>query len=79
MDAVLKNKLEHTVFLAGATDLVYAGAVAVCEVSGVQIGTQKSPARLKNELLWSTRLKGEIVNIRNKVGVLHTYLNRDSS
>ncbi|KAL3283329.1 hypothetical protein HHI36_006477, partial [Cryptolaemus montrouzieri] len=75
MDAVLAKKLEHTTSLAVAADLVYAGAVAVCAVSGVQIKTQKSPTGLKNEPVWSTRLKGKIVNIWKKVGVLHTYFN----
>ncbi|KAL3268727.1 hypothetical protein HHI36_007829, partial [Cryptolaemus montrouzieri] len=49
MDAFLSKKFEHTTSLAAATDLIHVGAVAVCEVSGVLIKTQKSPTRLNNE------------------------------
>ncbi|KAL3279608.1 hypothetical protein HHI36_017114 [Cryptolaemus montrouzieri] len=74
-NVVPAKKIEHTTSLAAATDLVYTGAVAICEVSGVQIKTQKSLLYAKSEPVWSTHLIVRIVNIRKKVGVLHTFIN----
>ncbi|KAL3265755.1 hypothetical protein HHI36_009956 [Cryptolaemus montrouzieri] len=73
MDEILSRRLEQISTLAEASDLVYAAAVSVCEMNDVQLS--KSNSKPQSEPPWKTRLKGKVIKISKKIGILHTYLN----
>ncbi|XP_044759165.1 uncharacterized protein LOC123316918 [Coccinella septempunctata] len=59
-------------------DMVYAGAVTVCESLGQRIGCHQSAPRAPSTPPWKLRLEQKITAMRKKIGVIHTYLNSAS-
>ncbi|XP_044760842.1 uncharacterized protein LOC123318288 [Coccinella septempunctata] len=73
LNSVIPRHLGEVDTLTELVDVVYAGAVTICEFHGKKIN-ENAAQRLNNPPPWKRRLEQKIVLIRRKIGKLHTYL-----
>ncbi|XP_044751674.1 uncharacterized protein LOC123311671 [Coccinella septempunctata] len=75
VDSVLPKHLTSVTTLEELVEVVYAGAVTVCETLGQRIGHQRDTPRTPMIPPWKLRLEQKITSLRKKIGIIHTYLN----
>ncbi|KAL3279727.1 hypothetical protein HHI36_017236, partial [Cryptolaemus montrouzieri] len=75
IDSLVYEHISDDSNLDDLVDLVYSAAVTLCEIQGTMPIPEYVNAKSNNAQPWQMRLEGKIVNLRKKIGHLHTYLN----
>ncbi|KAL3286330.1 hypothetical protein HHI36_000838 [Cryptolaemus montrouzieri] len=71
VNAAMMGRIEDISSLEEAVDLVYAKAMTVCDMAGVDMEITASQKIRGEKPPWKTRLQGKVVSKMKKVGVLH--------
>lgn len=79
VNAFLEKQLPGVGTLEKVIDLVYAGAVTVCEMLGLEILDQPTMSRPTVTPPWKKRLEQKISDMRKKISVIYTYLGTTST
>ncbi|KAL3283012.1 hypothetical protein HHI36_006169, partial [Cryptolaemus montrouzieri] len=75
IDFLVNELISDVSNLDDLVDLVYSAAVTLCEIQGTMPIPEYVYAKSNKAPPWQVRLEGKIVNLRKKIGHLHTYLN----
>ncbi|XP_045460931.1 uncharacterized protein LOC123671232 [Harmonia axyridis] len=77
VNKIIGKHISSNSSLGDLVDLVYAGALTVCEQLGKSV-IKRCTNSTGQQPPWKCRIEKKIGNIRKKIGVLHTYLNSES-
>lgn len=73
LNSIIPAQLGEVETFIELVDVVYAGAVTICEAQGKTVGDLET-RRLVTQPPWKKRLEDKIIKLRKKIGIFHTYL-----